>query len=133
VQDPVVPPEHIPVLVLQVSPLGHPAHVAPAAPHMVFVSLAYASHVVPLQQPLGHEVELHPTHLPAVHVVQVPHATQLTPPVPHVPVLEVSHCPLVLQQPLGHDAALHTHLFPLHASPCGHAVHALPAMPPVPH
>lgn len=121
------------MLVLHVSPLGQPPHMTPAAPHMVFVSLAYASHVVPLQQPLGHEVELHATtHLPAVHV-PVPQATQLTPPVPHVPVLEVSHCPLVLQHPFGHDVALQTHLFPLHASPCGHAVHALPAVPPVPH
>jgi hypothetical protein len=48
----------------QVSPEGHGAQAAPAPPHWLLV--LPGSHVVPLQHPVGHEVELH-THWPATH------------------------------------------------------------------
>jgi hypothetical protein len=57
---------------------------------MVLVWLAYASQVVPLQQPAPQEAALH-THAPPEHAVPVAHAVQAAPAVPQVPLLEVSH------------------------------------------
>jgi hypothetical protein len=51
-------------------------------PHDAFDSDAYATHVVPLQQPLGQDVESQ-THCPAEHSCPAPQAPQVEPPLPH--------------------------------------------------
>ncbi len=43
---------HCPVDVLHSCPVAHAIHGAPPAPHEVLDSLASASHVVPLKQPM---------------------------------------------------------------------------------
>ena len=48
--------------------------------------------------------------VPPLHTCPVPHVTQATPPVPHVPLPEVWHFPELSQQPDGHDVASQTHL-----------------------
>jgi hypothetical protein len=112
-------------------------HAAPPIPH---APLEGVVHVLPLQQPFGHELALHthapPTHRwPAAHAALDPHAhapflhesavlgsqaTHAAPPVPHAPLEGVVHV-LPLQQPLGHEVALHTHAPPTHCSPAPHA------------
>ena len=149
---------HFPLLVLHSSPAAHPAQLAPAVPHDAVDSDAQASqvlegHALHAAPPFPHDpfdsfayvsqepLLQHPLHrpppqeqLPAVHVEPVPHAAQVTPPVPQ----ELfdcadcaSHVPDAVQHPLGHDAALHTH-WParLHVWPPGHVPHVAP---PVPH
>ncbi len=54
---------HWPVVLLHSCPDGHAAHAAPPVPHVPFDSEPYETHVLPLQQPFGHEVALH-THCP---------------------------------------------------------------------
>jgi hypothetical protein len=44
-------------------PDAHPLHAAPPAPHCVLFCEAYGTHVLPLQQPAGHELALQ-THWP---------------------------------------------------------------------
>ncbi len=113
------------------------------------------SHVVPLQQPFGHEFSLQTqppwTHAcpapqaappPQVHAPaplhpspEVPQLRHAPPAVPHAPGVCASHT-LPLQQPLAHDDAVHTHLPPMHACPAPHAaplphVHEPPEQPSV--
>lgn len=57
---------------------SHGAHAAPAAPHEAAVCVAYGTHVLPLQQPFGHELALH-THVPLEQVWPLPHGA----PAPH--------------------------------------------------
>ncbi len=64
-------------------------HVAPAAPHSVS---DWVSHVVPLQQPPGHVVALHPSLVAASHPMQ-------------------THAPFVQLCPGGHERP------PAHAGP----------------
>ncbi len=64
-------------------PDAHPLHAAPALPHTALLWEAYGTHVLPLQQPAGHEVASH-THRPlALHSWPVVHAAQAAPPAPH--------------------------------------------------
>jgi hypothetical protein len=120
-------------------------HVVPGRPHVVGESDV---HVLPMQQPVGHDVESHaqtpPTHrvpdghaAPPPHVqvpaVQpsafIPHRTQARPPPPHAVTLGVAQLEPE-QQPVGHVVGLHVvHTPPLHTPP----VHAEQAAPPVPH
>jgi hypothetical protein len=98
-------------------------------------------HVVPEQQPAGHDTASQmqappkqrrpaPQAAPAPHW-QVPaaeqlsavdgsQATQLLPPEPQVAALAVTQTPLA-QQPVGHDCALHTHAPPTQVVPAPHA------------
>ena len=76
---------HWPLLVLQASPLGHDAHAAPPAPHSALVSLASATHALPLQQPLEHDAASQ-THAPAaLHAWPLAHPPHVAPAVPHWP------------------------------------------------
>lgn len=68
--------------------LAHGAQVAPPAPHCEEDSDPYATHALPLQQPLGHEVASQ-THWPALapvllHSCPEAHGPQAAPPVPQV-------------------------------------------------
>lgn len=123
---------HCPVVVLQASPAGHAAHVAPPAPHDEFDSPDRASHVpVDVQQP-AHDPPPH-VQTPLEHVCPVLHARQAAPLVPH----SLDDCPvyatqvLPLQQPLGHEVASHTHwpVALLHSCPEPQAAHAAPPVP----
>jgi len=73
-----------PLLVSQRWLAEQAAHVAPAMPHWPFDWLAYATHVVPLQQPFGHEVALQTQAPPLEQVVPVGHIAHAPPFVPHV-------------------------------------------------
>jgi hypothetical protein len=123
---------HWPVVLLHSCPEGHPAHVAPPAPHDVFDSFARVSQVpAPMQQP---EHPLLPQeHCPLLHVSPVPHALQEAPPVPH---WEADCDPyrtqeLPLQQPPEQELPLHTH-WPLALQACPPR-QAWQLAPPVPH
>ncbi len=110
----------------------------PPVPHAI--GEVPPSHVVPEQQPFGHDVWLQ-TQLPLTQICCGPHAAP--PPQVHAPPVlhpspacpQVVHVPpavpqaagvcvsqtLPLQQPFGHDASLHTHCDPTHACPVVHA------------
>lgn len=92
---------HFPPLHVGVDPL-HAVHALPPLPQAP--ALGCASHVAPLQQPLGHDVESH-THAPLVG----------------------SH-----RCPAEHDVALHTHA-PLAPHAGVAPMHAAQAAPPAPH
>jgi hypothetical protein len=98
-------------------------------------------HVVPAQQPPGHEtasqMQAPPKQrLPAPHAAPAPHwqvpaaeqpspvvgsqVTQLLPAVPQLAALAVTHAPFA-QQPVGHDCALHTQAPATQAVPAPHA------------
>jgi hypothetical protein len=116
---------------------GHGEHAVPPLPQAALSLPDW--HVLPLQQPLGHDVPLHtqtpPTqtcpephagdaphaHTPAVvhRSAWAPQAVQVAPPVPHAPVDGVSHT-LPWQQPDGQEVPLHTQLPPTHACPKAH-------------
>ena len=127
---------HCPVLLLHSWFMPHPAHVAPAEPHDVFDSDAYAWHVPlapPLQQPAGQvfashaQVPLVLSHSPLAHELQV------APPLPHCEGVceEKVTQVLPLQQPLAHEVASHTHcpVVLLHSWPVAHEPHATPPAP----
>ena len=121
---------HCPVVLLHSCPEAHAPHDAPPAPHEVFDSEAYASQVLPLQQPFGHEVPLH-THCPLpLHCWVGAHAAHAAPPAPHDAfdsLANSSHVP-ALQQP-EHDVPPHEHAPPEHACPEAHALQAAPPAP----
>jgi hypothetical protein len=120
---------HLPVVVLQCCPGKHAEHAAPPAPHVPTSSLAYPTHVFPLQQPLGQDPGLH-THEPPAQVCPAVHVTHAAPPVPQVAVPEVWHWPLESQHPDGHDVASHTHLPCVpHSWLAAHVVHTPPPTP----
>jgi hypothetical protein len=61
------PPPHSHSPLEHACPDWHALHVAPPVPHSELDCDPYATHVVPLQQPLGHEAASH-THVPlALH------------------------------------------------------------------
>jgi hypothetical protein len=129
VQEP--PPEvvaHVPLLVLQLWLPEQAAQAAPPLPHRALVSLANGTQVVPLQQPLAHELALQ-AHLPDAQVVPVAQAAQAAPAVPQVALLEVWQWPFASQHPLGQEVALQTHLPPLQAWPVAQAAQAAPLVP----
>jgi hypothetical protein len=77
-------PPHAHAPVTHACPELHALHDAPPVPHSELVCEAYKTHVLPLQQPLWHDVPLH-THVPVVvlHAWFDAHAAQVAPPVPH--------------------------------------------------
>jgi hypothetical protein len=123
---------HWPDVVLQTWFAPQAAQAAPATPHSLFVCDAYATHVVPLQQPFGHELALQ-THWPVLvlHVSPVPHALHAAPPAPHDMDDSADSASQVepLQQPAqAPPPQLQVPLVQL--SPLPHVLHAAP---PVPH
>ncbi len=91
--------------------------------------------MLPLQQPLGHEVASH-THWPVVllHSWPEPQAAHAAPPVPQEALVSdayASHAPVEVQQPFGQVFASHEHVpFVVSQRPFEQDVHAAP---PVPH
>ena len=88
-------------------------HAAPPAPHCEGDSEEKGTHVLPLQQPLGHELALQ-THWPVVvlHVwpaLQAPHAAPAAPQELLDSEAYASQVPLDVQQPLGQEVASQTH------------------------
>jgi hypothetical protein len=99
-------------------------------PHAPFDWLAKGVHIVPLQQPFGHEAALH-TQVPwAEQVWPVAQGAQAAPPTPQVGGLEVRHWPVESQQPFGHEVALHTQApVALHVRPVAQGAHWAPLAP----
>ncbi len=129
-------PAHPQEPVSQDSPDAHALHDAPPVPHSSGPCAVYATHVFPLQHPLGHDVASH-THWPlALHSCPgVAHESQTAPFVPHT-VFDCdpypSHVPPVppLQQPFEHVVALQEHVpFVRSQTPLGHVPHAAPFVP----
>jgi hypothetical protein len=82
----------------------------PAEPHAETVCALAATHVPPLQQPVGQEVASH-THAPAaLHDWLVAQALHAAPPTPQVALADVWQAPLLSQHPLGQDVASQTQL-----------------------
>jgi len=122
---------HTHLVPLQCWPLAQAVHAAPPLPHAL--SVLPAEHVVALlQHPLAQDVAVH-THCPLpLHRSPLPHAWQLTPPTPQVPVDDVWHWPFASQQPLGQVVASHTHLpCVVHLWLAAHAEHCTPLTPQV--
>jgi hypothetical protein len=115
---------------LQRCPVAHDAQTPPPVPHAEDSSVV--THVVPLQQPLGHDVGSH-THALPLQRCPVAHAMQTPPPVPHAAdVSAVTQLVPPLQQPFGHDVASHAHPpCVLHSCPVVHPTHAPPPRPQV--
>lgn len=110
-------------------PVPHPTHVAPFVPHSLFDGVMQ---VLPLQQPVGHEVASQ-THCPVVvlHSRPVGHAAHVAPPLPHEPFDSpegASHVPPAVQQPL-QVVPLHVHAPSVHACPEPQEPQAAPAVP----
>jgi hypothetical protein len=127
----------------------HAVHPPPPVPQKPLFGCI--SHVVPLQQPLGHDVESH-THVPlveshrwpaghdvelhthppvALHVGFVPvHAMHAAPPAPQVPLLSPASCThdVPEQQPLHCDPP-QVHAPFEHDWPLTHGAQAAPALP----
>jgi len=140
----VFPQRQAPALQLSAWMALQAKQVAPPVPH---VADAGVLHVVPVQQPLAHDVASHthspptqccpPSHAalpPQVHCPAAEHAsaraashwTQAAPPVPH----EANEDPLQvvpLQQPSAQAQVEQTP--PVQVSPAGQAEHASPAPP----
>jgi hypothetical protein len=77
---------HCPLVVSHTSFVGQAAHVAPAVPHEVIDSEAYASQVPlapPLQQPFGHVFASHAQTPSVVSQSPLGHDAHAAPPVPH--------------------------------------------------
>ncbi len=119
------------------APMPQAMHAAPPVPQADADGVV---HVVPWQQPLGHDVPLH-THAPpeqrwpAPHAGPGPHwqapltqesaivalqATQAEPPVPQADTEGVVHI-VPWQQPFGHDVPSHAHVPPKQRWPAPHA------------
>jgi hypothetical protein len=114
-------------------PVGHAAHMAPAAPQEAFDSPVGASHLSSAVQQPGHDVPAH-EHAPAIQFSPVAHALHAPPPVPHAIAVCAdtgTQAPAALQQPIGQDVASHAHvpLAVLHSCPDGHAAQATPPLP----
>jgi hypothetical protein len=122
---------HWPLVLLHSCPAAHAPHDAPPTPHAALVSEPYGTQVLPLQQPLGHEVASQ-MHWPApLHSWVAAHGAHAAPALPHDvfdSLLSASQVP-ALQQP-GHDVPPHEQAPPAHACP---DAHALQATPPAPH
>lgn len=130
---PVVPHAQVPLV--HAPPFEHAAHAAPPVPHWVVDCEPVGTQVLPLQQPLAHDVASQ-THWPVVvlQACPVPQAPHVAPAWPHE--LEdceayASHVPLDVQQPSGQVLALQPHV-PLAVlqPPVPQDWHAAP---PVPH
>ena len=120
---------HLPP-VLQCCPGEHDPQAAPRAPHVPGASLAYGTHVVPLQHPFGHEAAVHVQAPAALHTCPEAQLAQAAPPVPHVVLPRGWHWPLPSQQPEGHEAASQTHLpWALHSCLVGQLAQVPPPRP----
>jgi hypothetical protein len=83
------------------------AHIAPPVPQVVAFCDENATHAVPLQQPIGHELLLHAQAF-CTHAWPLAHVTQATPPVPHaLLMLPIWHMPFASQQPFLQVFELH--------------------------
>jgi hypothetical protein len=63
-------------------PAPHATHLLPLVPQTLLLSLPHGTQVLPLQQPLGHDVESQ-THDTPLHSVPVGQLTHAAPEVPH--------------------------------------------------
>jgi hypothetical protein len=93
---------HVPCVVSHV-PAAHATQAAPPVPHCEADCDESGTQVLPLQQPLGHDVASH-THWPVFLSQSCPdaHARQAAPPVPQEPLdsdAYDSQVPLAVQQP----------------------------------
>jgi len=117
-------------------PAEQPLQVAPPLPHWETVWLAWATQVLPLQQPLGQLVPLHGVvHTPAEQTFPLAHAEQVLPDLPHWDA-DCADCAtqvLPLQQPDGQVVALHgvVQAPALQDWPEPHVVQAAPPLPQV--
>jgi hypothetical protein len=125
---------HEPILHIALPPV-HPTHAAPPVPHWEVDCEPCCTHVVPAQQPVGHEVASH-THAPVAvsHPCPDAHCAHIAPPVPHalLPCIPgATHAPLGVQHPPGHVLVLHTQWPELvsHSVPDGHIAHNVPIAP----
>ena len=112
---PPAPHPHAPAL-QRSARASQPRHAAPIVPQVGNTAVV---HVVPLQQPLGHEPALHEVlHTPPGQPAsQVP---QFAPPLPHaVWVSPITHCP-AWQHPFGQLVRSHVHPAPVQRVPLGH-------------
>jgi hypothetical protein len=124
--------EQVPFVASQ-TPLAHALHAAPAVPHSAADCDVNGTQVLPLQQPVGHDVASQ-MHADAVfeHSCPDPHDPHVAPPVPHEEVVCDAYGTQVfpLQQPFAHEVASQTHCpLPLHSWPAAHAAHAAPPEP----
>jgi len=122
---------HCPLVLLHSWPDAHAEQLAPATPHEPFDSEAYATHVVPLQHPPGHEVASH-THCPELllHSSPEPQASHAPPPAPHERLDSLDSASHVdpLQQP-AHDPPPHAHAPLVHMSPVPQGPQLAPSEP----
>jgi hypothetical protein len=125
-------PTHAPAR--HASPGGHGSHGKPPAPQAEV--LVPASHLPALsQQPVMHVRGLHvrPSQAPVRQASPVGQASHACPPLPQAVVLVPGwHVPDPSQHPVGHVETLHgvvVQVPPLHVSPVGQDVHALPPVP----
>jgi hypothetical protein len=126
---------HEPILHIVLPPPPHATHAVPPVPHCEVDCEDCCTHVVPLQQPVEHEVGSH-THAPVTvsHSCPLAHTAHITPPAPHAEAdcePGRTHAPLGVQHPPGHVVALHTQcpVVVLHSVPGGHAAHRVPPAP----
>jgi hypothetical protein len=111
-------------------PLAHAAQALPAAPHAALLSEEYATHTVPLQQPVEQDPPPH-VQAPLLHAWPVPQVPQAWPPVPHCEVDCAVTQTLPLQQPVGQDveSQMHAPVPVLHRCPLAQAAHEAAATP----
>jgi hypothetical protein len=139
------PQTHEPLLQPSASVELHALHAPPPVPHVV---TDCGVHVLPLQQPFGHDVTSHVHRpamqcCPAVHCAFAPHlhvpplhvsarteshATHVPPPEPHVPIDGVLHV-LPVQQPVRQVCAQPEHVPFEHVCPPPQPTQAAPAVP----
>jgi hypothetical protein len=116
------------------SPGGHAVQLPPPLPHAIVV-VPVSQKPSASQHPLGQVAGLHvgPLHTPPEQVSPGGHGRQAFPPVPQARVLVPgSQFPKLSQQPFGQVIALQVAPWqapPLHVSPAGHTLHALPPFP----
>lgn len=106
------PPPHVQAPAVHDSPDAHAAHATPPVPQAAPDCDEVGTHVLPLQQPVAHEVASQ-THRPAVlHSWPVAHVAHAAPAVPHDALdcdPKGTHAPVAEQQPLGQVFASHPH------------------------
>jgi hypothetical protein len=117
--------------VLHSWPEAQAEQLAPAAPHEPLDSEVYATQVVPLQHPLGHE-EASQTHWPVLllHSSPPPQASHVPPPAPQEELDSLAKASQVepLQQP-AHEPPPQVQEPLAQVSPVPHGLHAAPAAP----
>ena len=122
---------HMPVTVLHAWPVPQLEHDAPPLPHWPNDSEAYGTHVLPLQQPAGHEVASQ-THCPVTlsHSWPMLHGAHAAPLAPHEEfdsLVSASQVEPPLQHPVHVPPHVQTPLEQL--SPLPQAAHVAPFVP----